>query len=506
METIVLNTKFEPVGIIDTYESFIWSDRYNEYGDFEIYTSANSKLLELVQLDYYLWMKDTEHMMIVESISIETDSEDGDHLTISGRSLESILDRRVIWNQTIFKGKLQNGIKRLLDQNVISPLLVDRKISNFVFQESKDERITSLTMDAQYTGDELYEAISELCKKNNIGFKIILNESNEFVFSLYIGEDRSRNQSKLPYVIFSPTYDNLTSSSFVESKKLFKNVNLVAGEGEGSARKKVSVGKASGLERREMFTDARDLSTTTENGTISNDEYNKQLKQRGAVKLSDNNDINSFAAEIAPKISYVYGKDYNLGDIVQVSNEYGKRKAQRISELTFTQTSTGNKVYPTFSKVIDDVAEDVYTEILGNFVNNYVAKFVSAARYYSATEDGIHLTSDMSLGDPSGNIWASNMIDVTQYTRLDIVENVLYAPGSASSTPAVDSYAQLLKNAPKSTEYVESDTKVEKAMNVVKLGKRTINIDLSSLYGEYYLNIHVGNTDFDITKITLVKG
>ena len=40
MEVLVLNTEFESVAIIDTFESLIWTDRYYEAGDFEIYTAA----------------------------------------------------------------------------------------------------------------------------------------------------------------------------------------------------------------------------------------------------------------------------------------------------------------------------------------------------------------------------------------------------------------------------------------------------------------------------------
>lgn len=37
MELLVLNTTFESIAVVDTYESLIWTDRYNAYGDFEIF-------------------------------------------------------------------------------------------------------------------------------------------------------------------------------------------------------------------------------------------------------------------------------------------------------------------------------------------------------------------------------------------------------------------------------------------------------------------------------------
>ena len=42
MEILVLNTNFETVYIVDSFKSMIWTDRYNEYGDFEIYLTLTN--------------------------------------------------------------------------------------------------------------------------------------------------------------------------------------------------------------------------------------------------------------------------------------------------------------------------------------------------------------------------------------------------------------------------------------------------------------------------------
>ena len=36
MDILVLDKNFDTQAIIDTYESFNWTDRYNEAGDFEL--------------------------------------------------------------------------------------------------------------------------------------------------------------------------------------------------------------------------------------------------------------------------------------------------------------------------------------------------------------------------------------------------------------------------------------------------------------------------------------
>ena len=118
MDVLILNTKFETIDVLDVYESLIWTDRFREYGDFEIYTTPTPKLLADLQENYYLWREDSEHMMIIETRSVDSSSEEGVKLFVSGRSLESILDRRIVWEQTILKGNFQSQIKKLL--NILS--------------------------------------------------------------------------------------------------------------------------------------------------------------------------------------------------------------------------------------------------------------------------------------------------------------------------------------------------------------------------------------------------
>ena len=111
MDVMILNTDLDAVSIVDTYESFIWTDRYYAYGDFELYEAMRDGLLDYIKQDYYLQSKESEHVMIVEKIQITSDTEDGNHVTVTGRSLESILDRRIVWGQKLLSGNLQNGIK-----------------------------------------------------------------------------------------------------------------------------------------------------------------------------------------------------------------------------------------------------------------------------------------------------------------------------------------------------------------------------------------------------------
>lgn len=354
MEINVLDSDYTRLAIVDNYSSFIWTDRYSKYGDFELVTVPTDEMLDLLVHGRYLLYSESEHAMIIETVEIVTDVESGNTLKVTGRSLESILDRRIVWGQTTITGNFQDGIQTLLNNAIISPSIADRKIDNFQFRQNDDESITSLTVDAQYTGDVLYDVIQALCEEKKLGFKIVFDEEFNMIFSLYKGIDRSYNQTDLPFVVFSPNFENIISSNYLESIEPYKNVTLVAGEGEGSERRLLSVGEGSGLNRREMFTDARDISSKVDDRTLSPAEYNAQLKQRGEEKLAEAKKDKSFEGDMDVTRTFKVRRDFDMGDIVEVESEHGKQGSARVTELITSHDATGLNFYPTFESIEED--------------------------------------------------------------------------------------------------------------------------------------------------------
>lgn len=377
MELSVLNRSFERLSVADKFESLLWTERYNEVGDFELYTAADIETLDLIKKDYYMVLDDADQQMIVEDIEIITDEESSNHLKITGRSMESLLDRRIVWSKTKLNGKFQNAIEKLLNENVIDPKDPDRRIPNLVFEASTDPEITKLKISKQVTGDNLLELITELCQTYQVGFKIEFRENKYehltddsgnpvtddqgrpimaekhggMTFSLYKGKDHSYDQNSNPYVVFAPNYENVLSSDYLDSSKTLRNVTLVAGEdkGVGTKRRTRVVGEASGLDRRELFTDARDIQSELEDGTkIPDADYIELLDQRGMTKLAENTDSVSFEFRVDPSLTYTYKEDYDKGDIVQVRNEYSIEAKAQITEIIRSYDLNGFYLYPTF--------------------------------------------------------------------------------------------------------------------------------------------------------------
>lgn len=347
MDLLILDKNLEPVGIIDSYESFIWTERYNKCGDFELYSAVTPDILELMKRDYYIVINGSDRAMVIEKILIEYDSEEGDHVTVSGRSLGSILDRRIIWGQKTLKGKIDFVMFDLLNDCLIEPLDGRRRIREFAYQSTADtdETIWTTEIDMQCTGDNLYDVVTKLCAEHNIGFKVMLTDDNRFRFKLYTGIDHSYQQIENPYVVFSPSMDNLISGKYLESSVAYKNAALVGGQGQGSERTYATAysREETYLDRREMFVNATDITNEGEN-------YIAQLQQRGKEKLTETSDISAFEGAVDATM-YEYRVDYNLGDIVQLSDDYGHDERVRVVEVVISDGEGGYLVYPTFESL-----------------------------------------------------------------------------------------------------------------------------------------------------------
>ena len=117
-----INGIYQKTALIDYASSAIWVQRFVDAGEFELYVPASRKLLELFTDQTILTRAgDDENAMIFEKISLTTDDENGDYLTITGRSLDSIIERRIVPKQTSFTGTAENCIRKLLTENIISP-------------------------------------------------------------------------------------------------------------------------------------------------------------------------------------------------------------------------------------------------------------------------------------------------------------------------------------------------------------------------------------------------
>ena len=315
MNIYILDQKLNTVAIYDFYKSVIWSNRYYKTGDFEIQIPLVLDVKENMQQDYYIYRDRDfkngiiERPKIIEKVElIENASENS--LLVSGRDVTALLDRRVIYPTEVLNGNYEASIINLIDKHAVHPSDTKREIDII---DAENTNYISDTIDAQVTGDTLLEYIEKVSADYKLGYRVDFDIGRKkFVFKVYKGTARTTGNS----VIISRKFDNLIKYNYVNDKQGYKNMALVAGSGEGAERKTVKINdELMGLDRRELFVDARDLQTTDSEGhAISDSEYMEHLRQRGSEKLSENKIDITNSCEAETDGIFKFNRDYFLGD------------------------------------------------------------------------------------------------------------------------------------------------------------------------------------------------
>ncbi len=355
MDIQIYNKEFVFMGVIDGYESVIWRPAYQEIGDFEIYVSANNGGIAYLEKDFYLVrQKDIsvdsegnvtfENVMIYKNIKLQTDPEEGDYFVITGKELKFLMHQRIIWNQTNLSGTAEEGIRLLVDENAINPTDENRIIPLIALgtlQEFTD------SIDKQITGDYLDEAIVEICKTYQYGWKFTVINAVMYLI-IYQGEDRSFNTEQDNYVVFSDEFDNISETQYEMNSEGYANTSLIGGEGEGSGRTYATVGEENiGIERFESFVDAKSISQNIgSEDEITSSDYLLLLQEKGKEKLSELAITEGFSGEIKLTENFIYGKDFFLGDIVTVMSKYGISKNVRVLSSIEAVDTTGERIIP----------------------------------------------------------------------------------------------------------------------------------------------------------------
>lgn len=406
-EFYILDTSFRRIHALTQYESLMWVDKYDEPGSIEIYAPPIKEILDAAKVGNYIYSNKSEHLMIIEKLVTTFTSNNGERLIISGRSLESILDRRILFMDLYMRNKrypgdeegsdnLEDAVRQILDVTFINPENEDRKVSNFIFEYSNApvpltdrnnmpifdsngdyilcDRIGINTIhdivleDMQFNkGDNVLDIVMTIVRSKKLGFKITVNNYNQFVFKIINGDDHTSDQTINPLVEFSPIFNNLKDSKFtVDAGENFKNYIYTEGESyKKSAPKIVETGEAVGIDRREYYvtssstheTEASNVYHTgivKEKKKLTEEEYEDVLKKEGE------NSFKSFAAkttmesEVEPNLQFAYNKDYSIGDIVQIKDSAGNISKAKVVEFIISHSTSGYEEYPTFEDINEE--------------------------------------------------------------------------------------------------------------------------------------------------------
>ena len=141
--------------------------------------------------------------------------------------------------------------------------------------------------------------------------------------------------------MFSPDMENLDQIRWLTSNANFKNVAYVyAQNGSAAVYSPLVDPTISGEDRRIML-------INSSNSGPAGAALTTALQQEGLTALGQQKLVYAFDGELPPSVSYVYGVDYGLGDLVEERNMDGDTTQMFVAEQIFSSDSTGERSYPT---------------------------------------------------------------------------------------------------------------------------------------------------------------
>lgn len=328
----VYTRDLELIGVIDFFSSLRWRRKYYEAGEFELHIPLNSNTAKFLKKDNIIVRTDAVEVGIIESFTINDSGNDGVNVTVYGRFLSSILERRIVKSQLNFTGTCLAGERAILSaMTPFSRLIVS------------DTTLDSDNVVFQCTYKNVYEYLVSLAKFSSIAHRISVDIPNKkYVYENYQGLDRTETQYVNTRYEFSEDKSNIENAEYTYSAKTEKNYALVGGQGEGESRITVEVtsGNNTDMDLREIFIDAK--SDSQDDMTLS--QYKEALKTKGKEKLVDSTE----SLEVT-----VYAHDYktlwDLGDIINVKKEsWGITTKKRIIEIEEIIESNNQSIYATF--------------------------------------------------------------------------------------------------------------------------------------------------------------
>lgn len=355
MDIFVLDRNLEPIEMVDDYTSVIWAKRYFEFGDFEIYVAASDNHVASMVPGNYIARSDDDMVGVIRKVELKTSAEDGDYLVVTGVDARGLLDQRVVWTTTTAQGNAETFVRKLISDACMV------QYSSRQFRKANGNALMVLDAAVGFT-DEDTEQVSyknlgaklrEICRRYGWGSKIYLS-GGQLHYTLYAGDDLSVN------VVFSEDYGNLLSSDYTDDYTNVANVALVGGQGEGSDRAVDSAGTAEGVDRFEVFIDARQES--------------KDITWADLIELYPNGTIYSNGNAFIYQVPVLDLQVYDSNQLLRLQTDYP-------GGIVVYSTS-GQRYYRLTNQVVADLSTDDPDSDTTVTLRNIVYKVYLVARGY----------------------------------------------------------------------------------------------------------------------------
>lgn len=363
MEIYVYDQNMTPLGVIETYSSLQWTRRYYKSGDFELQCPVTSETIALLTRKNIIWPQGDPEAGFIKYRDLKLDDEGKEIIIVKGNFLTRYLDRRILWGTEYLTGSAEAAMQTLVTRHAISPANSIRKIPLLILSASKD---LTPTVNYQTSYAQLSDELENLSSLSGLGHRILFDPENiRLLFDVYAGLDRSAGQTTNSPAIFAQEFDNILEQELTDSDDNYRSVALVGGQGDGSARKLVTTGGGSGLDRYEIFVDAKNVSNQVSDGsggtiTLTDAQYTALLTDKGNTELAKHPIVTTFDNKVNLHSNLIYKTDYNLGDIVTcLSKKWGVTLDTRITEIQEIYEESGMSVNITFGNNVPTLIDKI---------------------------------------------------------------------------------------------------------------------------------------------------
>jgi hypothetical protein len=357
MQWYTLDASLRRDQVIEGFESFIWTERYSAYGDFQIVTKSTLQSRTQLATGTWITRAGSTYVALVETVSDATADDGTRNITVTGRFLEALLDDRVAMPTITDTTTQPNWVLTDTPANIIRTMFqtvcvdggIDAKDSipfyhsgTLLTEGNLGEDASIITVTA--TPDTLYNTIQQIANAYFLGFRFVRNgDAGEIYFEVYVGNDLTSDQTTLAPVIFDSDLDNLADVTFLTSTQPIKTVAYVfATNGSAVVYSTTADPDATGIGRRVLLVNSN-------NDGDAGDDLTSALEAEGVLALSSQRTLYQFDGELPPTVPYVYGRDYNLGDKVEERNSDNYGNQMLVTEQIFSSDNTGEKQYPTLT-------------------------------------------------------------------------------------------------------------------------------------------------------------
>ena len=352
----VCNENFERIGFIGSFSYFLWRKKYGPGSEAELHVDVTAKKVELLKKGNIVYRQDENEAMQIYYRQFD-DSNGVDQLVIKCFSLTRWTDRRILWGQYDFNDTPENIMRRAINETMINPSNSARKIRQVQLAPGKG---IGQPIRQQMSYKYVYDVCENLCTTHDIGMRCLFNNL-QLKYDFYEGTDRTINQNVNPRIILSKSRSNLLKRTYEDANNDLKNTVLVAGAGEGARRKTASLGNSNnGLNRRELFVDAREISDILghdEEGNpiyVPTSRYNSWLIAKGNEKVSEYNEFIGFECELdVTKENTKFNEDFFLGDLITIKDEeLGILMNSRVMQADEIFKGDGKSIYVSVGKSV----------------------------------------------------------------------------------------------------------------------------------------------------------